>query len=217
MLLKQGMCVPRSVVTVRDHQVVLTIANLSPTKQTLYKQEKVAIASPNDADQVASDNESPTILSEKPLHEDIAGRIGEHLTKDQTEELRVLLKKYAHCFGTSKTLGRCTLGEHRIETENNQPVHQPPYRNSWEERREVQSQVEIMLDTGIVQESNSPWASPVLLRRKKSGEWRFCVDYRRLNAATRKDVYPLPRLDDALERFCGSKYFTTLEIGRAHV
>jgi hypothetical protein len=52
----------------------------------------------------------------------------------------------------------------------------------------------------------------VVLVRKKDGEWRFCVDYRRLNAITTKDVYPLPRIDDALSRMEGSRYFTILEM-----
>ena len=69
-----------------------------------------------------------------------------------------------------------------------------------------------MLKDNVVIPSNSPWASPVVLVRKKDGEWRFCVDYRRLNAITTKDVYPLPRIDDALSRMEGSRYFTILDM-----
>ncbi len=54
---------------------------------------------------------------------------------------------------------------------------------------------------------NSPWASPVVLVSKKDGEWRFCVDYRRLYSMTTKDVFSLPRIDDALSRLEGSRYF----------
>lgn len=63
----------------------------------------------------------------------------------------------------------------------------------------------------MVRPSNSPWAAPVVLARKKDGTWRFCVDYRGLNAVTIRDMYPLPRIDDALDALAGSKFFTTLD------
>jgi hypothetical protein len=69
-----------------------------------------------------------------------------------------------------------------------------------------------MLKNKVAVHSNSPWASPVVLVRKKDGEWRFCIDYRRLNPITTKDVYPLPRKDDALSRLEGLWYFSILDM-----
>jgi hypothetical protein len=69
-----------------------------------------------------------------------------------------------------------------------------------------------MLDLGIIEEGMGPWASPVLLVPKKDGSWRFCVDYRKLNAVTEKDVYPLPRIDDALARLNGAAIFNSIDL-----
>ena len=63
----------------------------------------------------------------------------------------------------------------------------------------------------MIEESNSPWASPVILVHKPDGSLRFCVDYRKLNAVTRKDIFPLPHIDDFLDQLSGRKIFSTLD------
>ena len=65
---------------------------------------------------------------------------------------------------------------------------------------------------GVVQPSNSPWASPIVLVRKKDGTLRFCVDYRVLNSVTKKDTFPLPKIDDLLDQIGESRYFSTLDL-----
>ena len=80
----------------------------------------------------------------------------------------------------------------------------------------MRKHVEEMLQHGVVQPSTSPWASPIVLVKKKDGTTRFCVDYRKLNDVTRKDAYPLPRIDETLDALSGAKVFTTLDLASGY-
>ena len=87
--------------------------------------------------------------------------------------------------------------QHDIITKDARPVRCSPRRLAPAGLRKEQTCVQEMLHRGQIEPSDSPWASPVVLVMKKDGTTRFCVDYRRLNALTAKDAYPLPRIDDS--------------------
>ena len=72
--------------------------------------------------------------------------------------------------------------------------------------------VDAMLKQGVIVPSKSPWASPIVLVAKKDGGTHFCIDYQKLNAVTKMDVFPLPHIDDSLDLLSRNKYFTTLDL-----
>jgi len=106
----------------------------------------------------------------------------------------------------------CQLTKFTIETTTENPIRILPYRKSFKERKLVQDEVNKMLQAGIIRLSESPWAFPVVLIPKPDGTTRFCVDYRLLNAITIRDPYPLPRIDDILDRLKGSVWFSDIDL-----
>ena len=92
------------------------------------------------------------------------------------------------------------------------PSHVKPYRFSETQKNEMKEQVSLLLHKGWVRPSSSPWGAPVLLVPKKDGTWRFCVDFRNLNAVTIRDSFPLPRIDDLLHKIGQAAVFSKMDI-----
>ena len=136
----------------------------------------------------------------------------ENLSPLQQQQLNELFKEFQDVFSQGNDdLGNTPLLEHGIET-HGPPLRQPYRRQNPAVRREEMTQVQQMLSSNVIRPSNSPWASPVVMVRKKDGSLWFCVDFRQLNAATIKDAHPLPRIDDLLDALHGAKWFSTLDL-----
>jgi len=138
---------------------------------------------------------------------------GETLDPEQKHHLFKLLLGYVDVFALSDDqLGRTKQLKHTINTGDHQPIRQPVRRIPPCKREEVHQLLQDMLARKVIQPSTSPWASPVVLVKKKDGSTRFCIDYRKVNAITHKDAYPLPRIDDTLDTLSGAQWFSTLDL-----
>lgn len=137
----------------------------------------------------------------------------QELTKELHGGVRALITKYQDVFEIGEgSKGRTSVVKHAIDTGEAKPIRQNPRRLPLAKREEARKIIKEMEDDGIIEPSNSPWVSPVVLVKKKDDTLRFCVDYRMLNNVTKKDSYPLPRIDDTLDSLEGCKLFSTLDL-----
>lgn len=141
----------------------------------------------------------------------------EDLTTQQKGELQTLLAKWGGIFAKGdEDFGRTDIVQHQIPTGEAAPIRQrfrplPPTMY-----KEMRSLLADMLEKDIIRESSSPWAAPIVMVRKKSGEWRFCVDFRKLNAVTHKDAFPLPRIEETLTSLAKAEWFSTLDLASGY-
>ena len=124
------------------------------------------------------------------------------------------MTRYKHVFSVNEwDFGTSDEVQHYINTGSATPIRQRPRRRAPWKQAVIDRQVTQLLSEGKVQESNSPWASQVVLVAKNDGSQRLCVDYRQLNSVTVKTTRPLPRIDDLLHCLFGAKWFSTLDMG----
>ena len=186
----------------------IAVQNHRPEPLQLHSGQNISVL------EVVTLAESPATTSptsshpQKPCHTPLP----ERLSPLQQQQLNELFREFSDVFSRGKDdLGNTPLLEHAIKT-HEPPLRQPYRRQNPAVRREEMAQVQQMLSSNVIRPSNSPWASPVVMVRKKDGSLRFCVDFRQLNAATVKDAHPLPRIDDLLDALHGAKWFSTLDL-----
>jgi exonuclease III len=137
--------------------------------------------------------------------------IGKQLTEVQHYQMKMLLLLNRDVFGKNACPGSANHEGVRIPTGDALPAGFPLRPTLPPLRPIIDQHIDLMLKHNIIEPSNSPWSAAVLLVPKKGGEWRFAVDYRRLNSLTVRDSYPLPRISDALASLSGNQYFSACD------
>nr|GFC14253.1 hypothetical protein [Tanacetum cinerariifolium] len=129
------------------------------------------------------------------------------------DDLAVILKEFTNVYSVPVGLPPSRTHDHSIVLQDGvNAVKVRPYRYPVSQKAQIETMVEDMLSQGLIQPSSSPFSAPVILVRKKDGTWRFCTDYRALNAVTVKDSFPMPTVDELLDELRGSTTFSKLDL-----
>ncbi|UYV71739.1 hypothetical protein LAZ67_9000200, partial [Cordylochernes scorpioides] len=217
LFLERDLMVPASIFAVQHGKGRIWITNIGTCDRTVHKGMCIGEIQVLEEGQLAvigdaSDTNRQEILGqENPPN--IASMISPDLSMLERTRICSILGSFSGLFEFNKFSSNLkSTAKHKINTEDHPPIKRRPYRVSQVERQTIQNEVDKMLKGGIVQLSESPWSSPVVLVKKKNGSWRFCVDYRHLNKITKKDVYPLPRIDDKLDCLRGASYYSSMDL-----
>ena len=135
----------------------------------------------------------------------------------QQEKLRALLARYIDVFASDEDdLGYTDRVKHEIQLVDDVPVNLPYRRIPPNQYTEVKEHISKLLKKGVIQESSSSYASPVVVVRKSDGSIRLCVDFRKLNQKTKKDAFPLPRIDESFDALQGAEFFSSIDLASGY-
>ena len=210
--------VARGIIKPKTTELPLVVLNTSEEPVTVYSGTKMAVLQQvelpvtKEVGVVDQGGEGVVPPWKQEMLWGLVEKSATNLTQGE-QELFYQLLSYADVLAFANSeLGRTSKLQHSINTGDTAPVRQGMRRIPPAQREEVRQLLGQMLQDGVVEPSASPWASPIVLVRKKDGTARFCIDYRRLKSITRKDAYPLPRIDETLDTLHGSYWFSTLDL-----
>lgn len=140
-----------------------------------------------------------------------------NLIESEKKEISHLILEFSDIFCKHKSeVGHCKAVTHEIETGSARPVHEPHRRVPLGLESKVDSMVEDMLTKNIIRPSESPWNAPIVVVKKKSGDVRLCMDFRRLNSVTLRPIFPIPEAQHLFDSLGGSRYFSTIDLSNAY-
>jgi len=215
--LHKSMAVARGLAIVKpDEPFLVKLCNFGNDQVIVRKNSALGFAEPYPGPMLSAvlDDNNP---------KDVTGTSSDDASSDQLEDLDIseapeYLRKQirdmlkTHSYMWDGTFGVIRATEHAIVTlPNALPIRAQPYRTGPFKRQIISDQINKMLKRNVIAPSHSAWTSPVVMVPKKNGKAQFCVDYRRLNNITKKDAYPLPRMEDCLESLGDSQVFASLD------
>ena len=134
----------------------------------------------------------------------------QHLTYEQRGEIKALMREYKDLF--PDVPGRVEGVFHDVDVGDSRPIKQHPYRVGPQKREAMAKEVKYMLENNIIERGVGPWSSPSILHPKSDGSWRFCTDFRKVNAVTKSDCFPIPRIEDLVDQVGDAKFVTKIDL-----
>lgn len=181
--------------------------NIEPVMVNTVKLESDEDQSPPDTDKVDS------CCTAKLNNSDVLANLDkklEHLSQPQRSEVKDLIMEFSHLFPDVPS--RTDIIKHDVDIGESTPIKQHPYRVNPEKRKHMDKEVQYMLENDIIERSNSPWSSPCVLVPKPDQSYRFCTDFRKVNNVTKTDSYPIPRIDDCIDKIGQAKYVSKFDL-----
>ena len=136
------------------------------------------------------------------------------LNAEQQNEVMEVLRRYEEIF--TEIPGKASVIEHKIDLTDDRSIRCKPYPLPYAKRGEIREEIKNMMDSGIVRESSSPYASPLVVVKKKDGSNRMCVDYRKLNLVTVADPAPMTTAEDLFGKLGKCQYYSTIDLSKGY-
>uniref|UniRef100_A0A8C6TU90 Gypsy retrotransposon integrase-like protein 1 n=1 Tax=Neogobius melanostomus TaxID=47308 RepID=A0A8C6TU90_9GOBI len=221
--LPAGLLASLSLVRVSNGTVYIPIVNVGIQEVLLYPRtvlgtlsEVQVVTSPIDSEgPFMANSSSQTAITS--MQDRIEAVDLSALNQQEQCSVGALLQKYSDVFSQHDgDLGCTNLIAHDIPLVDNVPVKQRYRRIPPSEYEAAKAHIRQLLESQVIRESSSPFASPIVLVKKKDGSLRLCVDYRLLNSKTRKDAFPLPRIEESLDALSGAQWFSTLDLAAGY-
>ncbi|XP_063969536.1 uncharacterized protein LOC135157539 [Lytechinus pictus] len=191
-LMKKGIITARALITMGEDLVPVRVFNPSSSNKVIMKNTPIATMTEIDRNEIQEVPKYTTVSDGKVQDHlrDLLNRSTEGVATEYHHEIEKLLIEFQDIFSKGDDdIGRTNLVQHKIDTGTQRPIRQRPRKHPFGQREEIKKQVDDLLEKELIEPTDSPWASNIVLVKKKDGSQRFCVDYRQLNAATIKDAY----------------------------
>ena len=219
---KTGVLLSCALVDTQKQDIILTCANFTDKAVKLKQGTTLALLKPVATVATVTNSTARTYedmsVDDLPEHlREMARNASEGLSVEQCRQMCGMINENKDVFvGSDGKLGRTSVAKHSVVLNDDIPVRSRPYRPPLSQRKLIEEEIENMLENDVIEASDSPYASPVVLVTKKDGSPRFCVDYRALNQKISRSSWPIPNISDCLDTLSGSTWFSTLDLASAY-
>jgi hypothetical protein len=212
-LIQSGLYLSSTMLPSSLHEISVRAVNTLNEPRMIRKETFLGKLTPViDVNDLSNSGTADLTLKE-PASQTIINSLPDRLTESQRKKAVDMIRSYEDVFSQSEyDIGKTHLVEHAIDTGDHRPIRQALRRHPTAHLETIDEQVEEMRKNGIIEPAASPWASNIVLAKKKDGSLRLCVDYRNLNHITYQDTYPLPHIDTCLNALQGASWFSTLDL-----